>query len=439
MKKIYTLIAAVLVTSIGFAQNAPVDFEAGGNGASWTWTVFENDDNPAVEIIDNPDASGINTSAKVAGFTARVDGNPWAGCETQHGSDIGSFTLTPSTSMITIMVWKSTISDVGIKLVEADGASLGEIKKANTKTNEWELIEFDFSAAEGIEYDQIVVFPDYTKRAAESIVYFDNITFGAATPDPVPTMAAATPTRLEADVISIFSDAYASKPVDTYKASWSQAIFSEVNIEGNPTIKYDALNFVGIETTGDNLIDATEMDTFHLDVWTPNANVFKVQLVDFGADMAFDGGDDTKHELVFDNLTKEAWNSLDLPLADFVNLTNRDHIAQIVFAAEPTGESTVYIDNIYFSARDKSSNKEVNALNVQLYPNPATNEINVKVDAPIEQISLINAQGKIVYSEVLSSSSNNHRLSTKHFDNGLYFITVKTANQTITSRINILK
>jgi hypothetical protein len=53
-----------------FAQIGPIDFEANGEGANWAWAVFENDSNPALEIVPNPDQSGLNTSATVAKFTA---------------------------------------------------------------------------------------------------------------------------------------------------------------------------------------------------------------------------------------------------------------------------------------------------------------------------------------------------------------------------------
>lgn len=129
----------LLLTSVTvFSQNAPIDFETGGYGADWTWTVFENDDNPAVEIVANPDMYGANTSATVAMFTARQTGQPWAGCESLHGSDIGTYSINASNATIKIMVWKTIISDVGIKLVKPDGWSLGEIKVANTVVNAWE-------------------------------------------------------------------------------------------------------------------------------------------------------------------------------------------------------------------------------------------------------------------------------------------------------------
>ncbi|MFK7799768.1 MAG: T9SS type A sorting domain-containing protein [Aureispira sp.] len=157
------------------AQNFPIDFETGGNGASWNWTTFENDTNPTLEIIANPDMSGINTSATVAKFTALQTGQPFAGCETLHGAGTGTYTIDSSNMIVRIMVWKNTISDVGVKLVRVDGWSLGEIKIPNTVTGQWEQLEFDFSAHMGNTYDQLVVFPDFTPRTSDNVVYFDNV------------------------------------------------------------------------------------------------------------------------------------------------------------------------------------------------------------------------------------------------------------------------
>ena len=70
-----TFLASTLVFLAGTAsgQNIPIDFEATGNGATWTWTVFENTATPPpLEIIDNPDKSGINTSCSVAKFTQDI-------------------------------------------------------------------------------------------------------------------------------------------------------------------------------------------------------------------------------------------------------------------------------------------------------------------------------------------------------------------------------
>lgn len=163
------------------AQQHPITFETGEAGNAGTGTTFENGSNPAVEIIDNPNKAGQNTSSKVMKFTALKSGNPWAGCESKYRSDIGSFSLTASNSTITIMVWKSEISNVGIKLVRPDAWSLGEIKVANTQINEWEKLTFNFQSNEGQTYDQIVIFPDFNTsgRAQDNVIYLDNIQFSS--------------------------------------------------------------------------------------------------------------------------------------------------------------------------------------------------------------------------------------------------------------------
>jgi hypothetical protein len=206
----------VLLKSGGMvlAQNSPIDFETGGYGATWTWTVFENGGNPSLEIVTNPNTGDINSSATVAKFTALQAGQPWAGCESLHGSDIGTFSLDATNSTLKIMVYKTVISDVGLKFVIPTSGSLGEIKVANTVTNAWEELTFDFSShiglPEAIGIDQIVVFPDFNLggRTQDNIIYFDNISFSPATVPGSPAEAAPTPTLAEANVISIFSDAY---------------------------------------------------------------------------------------------------------------------------------------------------------------------------------------------------------------------------------------
>lgn len=185
MKKLITLFC-MLTLFYGFSQNAPINFETAGNGTDWTWTVFENNTNPALVIIANPDPSEPNSSATVAQFTALQSGQPWAGCESAQGSDLGEFVLDETNNIISIMVWKPVISDVGIKLVSSTFWSQGEIKVPNTLVNQWERLTFDFSsfinppAGNGV-LNQIVIFPDFDARTQDNIIFFDNIVFSDGT------------------------------------------------------------------------------------------------------------------------------------------------------------------------------------------------------------------------------------------------------------------
>jgi hypothetical protein len=157
-----------------------IDFENTGFGTSWGWNVFENDTNPPLEFVANPDPTGLNTSGTVAKITALQAGQPWVGCETQHGQT-GTFAIDTDHKIVRIMVYKTVISDVGIKFTKPDGWSLGEIKVSNTVINAWEELTFDFSAQFESGYDQIVIFPDFDLdgRTTDNIIYFDNIRFSS--------------------------------------------------------------------------------------------------------------------------------------------------------------------------------------------------------------------------------------------------------------------
>ena len=376
MKTISTLIL-VMSCMLGFAQVNPIDFEVGGHGASWSWTCFEDGPvTPALEIVTNPDPSGINTSATVAKFTALAVGAAWAGCQSTHGSDIGTFTLSSSTATVKMMVYKSVISDVGIKFADPSGAAFPEVKVANTKINQWEELTFDVSSSIGASRDQIIIFPDFTTRTADDICYFDNITFSGVVVSGGPTVAPPTPTTPPADVISMLSNSYTNVGVDTWQTSWSAATstYTSMQVASDNVKKYSALNYVGIETTGANLINASSMLYFHVDAWTPDIPSFKIKLVDFGADGAYGGGDDVESELTF-TPTLSAWNSYDMKLSDFTALTTKSHIAQLIFSAVPAG-GTVYIDNVYFSTII-SSIAELELSQTKMYPNPAKNDLTV--------------------------------------------------------------
>lgn len=353
MKKIITLSISILISSIGFSQNNPINFESGGQGANWSWTTFENNTNPALEFVANPSATGLNTSSTVAKFTALQTGQPWAGCESLNGSSIGTFTLSASNAIVKIMVYKSVISDVGIKFATGSLASTGEIKVANTLTNQWEELTFDFSSKIGepssTNISQIIIFPDFNLggRTSDNVCYFDNITFSAGTALAEPTIAATTPTKLSTDVISLFSNAYNNVSVDTWKTSWSVASLIDVQIAGNDAKKYTGLDFVGIETVNSQ-INISNMDLFEFDLWTPNSTSFRFKIVDFGANGAFGGGDDVEHETVI-TPTSNAWNHISVPLSSMTGLTTKSNIAQLIFASSPAGTSVVYLDNILFS------------------------------------------------------------------------------------------
>jgi beta-glucanase (GH16 family) len=157
--------------------------------------------------------------------------------------------------------------------------------------------------------------------------------------------AAPTPTKPANTVISLFSNAYANRPIDTWSADWSNADMTSLHIKNNETKRYSNLIFAGVEFTK-NPIDATTATHLHMDIWTPNSTVFKVKLVDFGANGVYQGAtnDDSEYELSFTPALGK-WISYDISLSDFKDLKARAHLAQLILVGS---NSQVYVDNVYF-------------------------------------------------------------------------------------------
>ncbi len=218
------------------------------------------------------------------------------------------------------------------------------------ETGKWVSLDIPLSAFTGLasrgHLAQMILV------SSNATVYVDNVYFyaGAAAPT-APTTAAPTPTRASGDVLNLFSEAYPVLPVGTWSASWDMADLADVSVAGNAVKHYSNLVFAGIEFTSPT-VDASSMTHFHIDIWSPDASVFKVKLVDFGMNGVWQGSpnDDSEHELTFDAGTSPAlqtgtWVSLDIPLSAFTGLASRSHLAQMILVSS---NASVFVDNIYF-------------------------------------------------------------------------------------------
>lgn len=412
----------------GFSQAGPIDFEPNGFGANWAWTTFENGNNPPLEIVSNPNQSGINISATVCKFTALVNGAPWAGFESVHGQGIGVFNLTSANCQIKMMVYKSVISPVGLKFATPSGASTGEILISNSVVDQWEELTFDFtnvlSAPSSIGIDQIIVFPDFGLRSDNNICYIDNIKFSNqdGSQNTAPMVPAPTPTYAASSVISLFSNTYSNVTVDTWQAPWSSAQLTDLQIQGNDTKRYSAMNFTGIETLGANQLDLSSMTHMRLDYWTANMNPFKVKLVDFGNNGQYAGGDDSESELSFQPIA-QTWNTLEIPLSQFSNLNSLSHFSQLILSGEPVGTGVVFIDNVLFYDQSTNNLHDQQPSLFSIWPNPCSQAIEIQSNENILQLAIYDALGQLQMR--LEPNANSVSISLAHLSNGLYLVTIQ--------------
>ncbi|MFK8163062.1 MAG: PKD domain-containing protein [Lewinella sp.] len=146
----------------------PLDFQS--TEASYTFQGFGASE---AEVVDNPDASGINTSSRVAGLTKNA-GEVWGGVFIDLDDPVdfsGGQTMK-------LKVW-SPVANAPIlfKLENPDNPDDNiEISMSTTGANQWEELTYDFSGIEAFpNIKRVVLFGNFGTVGTGEVYYFDDI------------------------------------------------------------------------------------------------------------------------------------------------------------------------------------------------------------------------------------------------------------------------
>ncbi|MBN2486430.1 MAG: hypothetical protein JXB34_10695, partial [Bacteroidales bacterium] len=152
------------------------------------------------------------------------------------------------------------------------------------------------------------------------------------------TGAPEPPARAAADVISVFSGAYTDLAGTDFNPNWGQGtVVSFEEIDGNNAMRYSNLNYQGTQLA--SAIDASLMDTLHLDLYTDDIAISaEIFLISPGA---------VPVEKSFSLPTEPGvWQSVDIALSEFSDVVDISNVIQ--FKITDTAGSTIYFDNLYF-------------------------------------------------------------------------------------------
>jgi hypothetical protein len=136
--------------------------------------AFTDFGNAVSSVIDNPDPSGINSSARVAQFVKTAGAETWAGTILTLESPIDF----SAKKLFKVKVWSPKMGAiVKLKIENLDNADINaEIDATTTTSNAWEELTFNF---EGIDFSQdyqkVVVFFDFGNPGDDAIYYYDDI------------------------------------------------------------------------------------------------------------------------------------------------------------------------------------------------------------------------------------------------------------------------
>jgi hypothetical protein len=157
-----------------------------------------------------------------------------------------------------------------------------------------------------------------------------------------PIESAPTPkNRPSSSVVSIFSDAYTNLSTVDYYPNWGQATqYNAYDLNGDAILQYANLNYQGIDWSGE-MQDMTSKEFMHIDIWTADMTAVDIYPINDGVAFA-------DEKFVTKTLTKDVWNSFDIPLTEFTDQgLPIDKIKQLKLVAN--GDSgTIFVDNIYF-------------------------------------------------------------------------------------------
>lgn len=162
---------------------------------------------------------------------------------------------------------------------------------------------------------------------------------------------APIPTRAQANVKSIFSDAYVndttSNPSPGFGGSTTET--AVVTANGDSVLTYVNNNFTGI--IFDNTVDASQLSFLHVDVFVQEAGTeVGFQIRDVGANQTIESdgngnpiADDKDLRLDLTGLTVGEWTSFDIPLNGDI-ATQKNNLGALILVGGPN----FILDNIYF-------------------------------------------------------------------------------------------
>jgi len=159
----------VTISAASDPVTLPITFES--YTVNYSFVDFGNE---VTSVVDNPDASGINNSARVAQSIKTTGAETWAGTLLTLASPI-DFT---AKKLIRVKVLSPKMGVVvKFKIENLNNADINaEVDVITTTSNEWEELTFDFSGIDlGQEYQKVVMFFDFGNTGDDATYYFDDI------------------------------------------------------------------------------------------------------------------------------------------------------------------------------------------------------------------------------------------------------------------------
>ncbi len=228
----------MLFCTIGMlnAQTTVLDFETDATSAEFEYFGSGALDGTKNNILANPDASGINTSATVGEIIKPAGAQLWAGCvadSLMQMPDLITVDLTTDTD-VCMHVWMAEAGNVMLKLEDGDQGNWEQLQEVST-TGQWVEVCYNTlladgagsgSVAAGGTYKKLVLFFNFGDEfpPADKTMYFDNI-------EVRPSAATVSDLTLSVDM-NDYANAFTTVYVTGDFNNWGYTAMTDADMNG---------------------------------------------------------------------------------------------------------------------------------------------------------------------------------------------------------------
>ena len=294
-------------------------------------------------IVSNPDVSGINTSANVAEWVRSPE--QWSHVSANLEGPVNF----SEASNFQLKVHSAVSCPVLFKLEQqANSAVFVERQATIYETDQWTLLNFDFSGEASETYDKIIIFFDFASFN-DNTFYFDDI-MGPDYDGPKPILDIDVQDNFENNGWStidhwILQDA----SNDTLQTTM------DPENSNNHVADYDrsgSFQYTNAQTVLEHRLDLSERNKFEIDVYFPSSNNYGGSLTPTAAlklqnSLMGPNAWQTQTEIVHTISTFDEWQTV---LFDFSAIADSINYDQIVVQLGGEGHwepAQFYFDNFY--------------------------------------------------------------------------------------------
>ena len=401
--------------------------------------------NPSVDPGWFNDATTPNKIVEVSSF---IEDNSLAASDLTFSGNIDSYTISVDYEVEAFIKALdpnngfATTADIRVTL--NDGDSNFSVSATAAELPAGFVIQYGFSVtgliaspATGASLGSVVVSSNITTTCDNGVQDGDETGVdcgGSCAPCATPpTVAAPTPpARASADVVNVYSAAYAGSQVltpDTFGVAGNNSTATEGSAEGDDFwgIVFDGGDFVGFNLNSG--VDASEMTHFHMDYWTvgtPTGGVMNPKWSNHS------GGHLTSetHAAIhtFAPGQDGQWNSLDIEISEFsVGILNggivadRSVLSQLIMQASGASAALfdeIYFDNVYFHKNTTLSNDSFSQAEFRAYPNPTQDVWNIRTSENIQKVEVYNITGRLV--KEVNVNASEASINASELSSGIY-------------------